>query len=79
MVSSKILKWIKKTAAERKSLPKLEAALLISNQEKLALFVQKTLFLSPVNKQTLQEALRNQALTALTSNFRLVGLVQYTW
>ena len=30
-------------------------------------------------KQTLPKALRTQALTALTSNFGLVGLVQYAW
>ena len=29
--------------------------------------------------ETLPEALRTQALTALTSNFGLVGLVQYAW
>ena len=29
--------------------------------------------------QTLPKALRTQALTALTSNFGLVGLVQYAW
>ena len=30
-------------------------------------------------KKTLPKALRTQALTALTSNFGLVGLVQYAW
>ena len=29
--------------------------------------------------QTLPKALRTQALTALTSNFGLIGLVQYVW
>ena len=29
--------------------------------------------------KTLPKALRTQALTALTSNFGLVGLVQYAW
>ena len=29
--------------------------------------------------KTLAKALRTQALTALTSNFVLVGLVQYAW
>ena len=29
--------------------------------------------------KTLPKALRTQALTALTSNFGLVGLVQYDW
>ena len=29
--------------------------------------------------QTLPKALRTHALTALTSNFGLVGLVQYAW
>ena len=29
--------------------------------------------------QTLPKALRTQALTALTSDFGLVGLVQYAW
>ena len=29
--------------------------------------------------KTLPKALRTQALTALTNNFGLVGLVQYTW
>ena len=29
--------------------------------------------------QTLPKALRTQALTALTNNFGLVGLVQYAW
>ena len=29
--------------------------------------------------ETLPKALRTQALTALTSNFGLVGLVQYAW
>ena len=31
------------------------------------------------NKETLPKALRTQALTALTSNCGLVGLVQYAW
>ena len=30
-------------------------------------------------KKTLPKALRTQALTTLTSNFGLVGLVQYAW
>ena len=30
-------------------------------------------------EETLPKALRTQALTALTSNFGLVGLVQYAW
>ena len=30
-------------------------------------------------KKTLPKALRTQVLTALTSNFGLVGLVQYAW
>ena len=30
-------------------------------------------------KETLPEALRTQTLTAFTSNFGLVGLVQYAW
>ena len=30
-------------------------------------------------KKTLPKALWTQALTALTSNFGLVGLVQYAW
>ena len=30
-------------------------------------------------KKTLPKALRTQALTALTSNFGLIGLVQYVW
>ena len=29
--------------------------------------------------KTLPKALRTQALTALTSNFGLIGLVQYVW
>ena len=29
--------------------------------------------------ETLPKALRTQALTALTSNFGLIGLVQYVW
>ena len=29
--------------------------------------------------ETLPKALQTQALTALTSNFGLVGLVQYAW
>ena len=32
----------------------------------------------PTN-ETLPKALRTQGLTALTSNFGLVGLVQYIW
>ena len=32
-----------------------------------------------VTVKTLPKALRTQALTALTSNFGLVGLVQYAW
>ena len=31
------------------------------------------------NKKTLPKALRTQALTALTSNFGLVGLVRWVW
>ena len=31
------------------------------------------------NNETLPKALRTQALTALTSNFGLAGLVQYAW
>ena len=31
------------------------------------------------SSETLPKALRTQALTALTSNFGLVGLVQYAW
>ena len=31
------------------------------------------------NVKTLPKALRTQALTALTSNFGLVGFVQYAW
>ena len=34
---------------------------------------------APPPKKTLPKALRTQALTALTSNFSLVGLVQYAW
>ena len=30
-------------------------------------------------EETLPKALRTQALTALTSNFDLEGLVQYAW
>ena len=30
-------------------------------------------------QETLPKALRTQVLTALTSNFGLVGLVQYAW
>ena len=30
-------------------------------------------------KETLPKALQTQVLTALTSNFGLVGLVQYAW
>ena len=30
-------------------------------------------------EETLPKALRTKALTALTSNFGLVGLVQYAW
>ena len=30
-------------------------------------------------RQTLPKALQTQALTALTSNFGFVGLVQYAW
>ena len=33
----------------------------------------------PHLQKTLPKALRTQALTALTSNFGLVGLVQYAW
>ena len=32
-----------------------------------------------ITKKTLPKALRTQALTAFTSNFGLVGLVQYDW
>ena len=32
-----------------------------------------------INEKTLPKALRTQALTALTSNCGLVGLVQYAW
>ena len=32
-----------------------------------------------INYKTLPKALRTQVLTALTSNFGLVGLVQYAW
>ena len=32
-----------------------------------------------VGSQTLPKALRTQVLTALTSDFGLVGLVQYAW
>ena len=31
------------------------------------------------SNKTLPKALRTQALTALTSNFGLIGLVQYVW
>ena len=31
------------------------------------------------NQKTLPKALRTQALTALTSNFGLVGLVRWVW
>ena len=33
----------------------------------------------PIGLKTLPKALRTQALTALTSNFDLIGLVQYAW
>ena len=34
---------------------------------------------TPANDKTLPKALRTQALTALTSNFGLVGLVWQVW
>ena len=42
-------------------------------------FKQHGPFFSEIEKETLPKALRTQALTALTSNLGLVGLVQNAW
>ena len=74
------------TSSGRESTEKQTAvSLSVGNEEKIdhkkwglgRKYVCK--FFGRKNKQTLPKALRTQALTALTSNFGLVGLVQYAW
>ena len=44
-----------------------------------SVFAKCDLQSSKILRKTLPKALRTQALTALTSNFGLIGLVQYVW
>ena len=43
------------------------------------MFVEFHIPYNNIRSETLPKALRTQVLTALTSNFGLVGLVQYAW
>ena len=48
-------------------------------QKERGLFAKKKLYKSGEKNETLPKALRTQALTALTSNFGLVGFVRWVW